>query len=266
LNRTTFLVIASALIYRFQTIFGILAGQKLQIQFKDRSAAGALLGEVLIDRIRWLGGKAGSDMERDPPIVLGIPRGGVITALAVATKLSTKARLSPSLCMIISSRIVAPYNAELTIGAVTEDGQLYANDGLIKALDISQEYIDSEREKRLLEIQSRRRMYFDRCESIEYHIRGRTLILVDDGAASGATIIAALRFLKNLNPRFIIACVPVAPKNTVSRLLDEANEVVTIFTPDRSSFRSVGQYYADFDPISNGEVAKVFMNDRFNMF
>ena len=144
-----------------------------------------ILGEVLKDAI-----KKKEDSKKC--IVLGIPRGGVIIADIIARKLSAEFNV------IIPRKLRAPHNEEVAIGAVMEDGTTYLNELIVRELEISPEYIEKEKSLQLEEIKNRTLLYHNALLSIkEYNLKNKTVILADDGAATGATIIAAFQMVKS---------------------------------------------------------------------
>jgi putative phosphoribosyl transferase len=227
---------------------------KFQLKLKDRVTAGSILGEALKDVIK-------KEQERKDSTVLGIPRGGVIVGDIIAKKLSCEFDI------IIPRKLRAPNNEELAIGAIMEDGTTtYLNDMLVKELEISQEYIEKEKTYQIQEIKRRSSLYHRQGNFLprEGHnvLNGKTIILVDDGAATGATVIAAARWIKkNTNPRsHLIIAVPVVPKPTKDLLIKEADHVEVITSPSTSKFKSVGQYYQSFEPTTDEQVVKIMRN------
>jgi predicted phosphoribosyltransferase len=220
---------------------------KFQFRFKDRVNAAAILGESLKDKIRT--------QERKTAIVLGIPRGGVITADVVANKLSCKYDI------IIPRKLTDLDNKEHAIGAIMEDGTTHVDEELIKLLQISSEYLEKEKSEQIAEIKRRKAMYVGEGSAREDNLENKVVILVDDGAATGATIIVAARSIrKRFRPKSLIIALPVAPKETVKLLKQEANVVDVITTP--GNFRSVGQYYQEFNPVSDEKVIEIMRNQR----
>ena len=163
--------------------------------------------------------------------------------------------------MILSyqKKLCAPHSEELAIGAVMEDGTTYLNDILVKELEVSQEYIEKEKVDQILEIKYRGKDYTAR--EVYNIINGKTVILVDDGAATGATVIAAARWIKKTNnPRGrLIIAVPVAPKETLNLLKKEADSIEVITSPSTSNFKSVEQYYQSFEPVTDQQVIQIMM-------
>jgi putative phosphoribosyl transferase len=226
---------------------------KFQLRLKDRANAGNIIGEALKDTIK------NEKERRENSIVLGIPRGGVVVADIVAKKLSCEFDI------IIPRKIRAPHNEELAIGAVMEDGYTYLNDQVVRVLDVSKEYIVQEKADQIQEIKRRTETYREDIKNsipLDSHIKTKeNIILVDDGAATGATITAAARWIKrNYNPKRLIICVPVVPKQTRDLLKKESDYVETITVPSDSAFQSVGQYYQNFLPVEDDQVIRIMKN------
>ena len=201
--------------------------------FRDRHEAGKLLAKALME---FKG--------RKDALVLGIPRGGVVVAYEVAKALGLP------LDVFIARKIGAPGNPELAVGAVASDGTIVLDDYAIRMLGVSEEYIRQEAERQKREIERRLKAYRGGREG--YPISGKTVILVDDGVATGATTTAALRAIRANDPAEVILAVPVAPPETVRKLEREADRVVCLYTP--SPFWAVGAFYANFEQTSDYEV------------
>ncbi|HEY9387159.1 MAG TPA: phosphoribosyltransferase family protein [Nitrososphaeraceae archaeon] len=219
---------------------------KFQFRLKDRSTAGSILATALIGNLK-------SREERQQSIVLGIPRGGVIVADIIAKKLSCEFDI------IIPHKLRAPHNEEVAIGAIMEDGTTYLNEVIVKELEIPKEYIEKEKSQQLEEIKRRASLYRNNTLKEYYRIENRTVILADDGAATGATIIAAARWLRaTKNPAHFIIAIPVAPKDTVNLLKRENIDHLEVITsPPASNFKSVGQYYQSFEPVTDEQVRQI---------
>lgn len=146
-----------------------------------------------------------------------------------------------------------------------EDGTTYLNDELIRELEISQEYIEKEKIEQIEEIKRRYSLY-QNVRRREYQFKDKTVILADDGAATGATIIAAARWIKkNIpnNPKsHLIIAVPVAPKPTKELLRRESDHVEVILSPSTFNFKSVGQYYQSFEPVTDEQVINIMERYR----
>ena len=205
------------------------------MKFRDRADAGDALAE-----------KLAQNGYNSNAVVLGVPRGGVVLADIVAK------RLGAEFDIVIPRKMGAPDNEELAIGAVMEDGTSYINKYLVNALRIPREYIENEKARQAAEIQRRMAAY---RKPVNYNFAGKKAILVDDGIATGATIIASARWLKKHNPAAVVIAVPVAPPQSVEFLEQEADSVVVLHTP--RDFASVGQFYEEFHPVSDEQVTQV---------
>lgn len=185
--------------------------------------------------------------------ILAIPRGGVVTGDVVASSLGVK------LDIVVSRKIGAPYNSELAIGAVMQDGSFFPNEDVISMLNVSQEYIDEQISIQKQEIE-RRLMRFR--GSKQYHLHNKTIILVDDGIATGATMFAAIRWLKNQELKRLIVAIPVAPTDTFEKLKEEekVDDVVLLQSP--IVFSAVGSFYEDFSQVSDEKVIEIMNKYR----
>jgi predicted phosphoribosyltransferase len=190
-------------------------------------------------------------------MTLGIPRGGVIVGNMVAKKLSSEFDI------IISRKLRAPHTEEVAIGAVMEDGYFYLNREIVRELSISQDYIEKEKSIQINEIKRRTAIYRNRTDTIATRIRDKNnIVLVDDGVATGATVIVTARWIKTINPNCLIIAVPIAPKDTINLLRKEANHIEVITSPSSSNFKSVGQYYRDFEPVTDEQVINIMKSSK----
>jgi putative phosphoribosyl transferase len=205
------------------------------MKFRDRIEAGNLLAERLAEN-RYA-----------PMIVLGIPRGGVILGDIVAKKLDA------DFDIVIPRKLGAPENEELAMGAVMEDGTAYINTHIVNALRIPENYIESERLRQVAEIRRRSTAY--RKHGLSYNIRGKNTIIIDDGIATGATVIASARWARKHNPSTLTIAVPVAPSQSVGVLEQESDSVIVLHMPH--DFGSVGQFYEEFRPVSDDQVTQI---------
>ena len=219
------------------------------MKIKNRESAGNILAGSLRDSLR--------KESRSDIMIVGLPRGGLIVGEMIAKKLSC------SLYMILVKRLRAPYNKEMAIGAVTEDGTTYLNKALIEELKISDEYIDNELSNQLDEIKRQSILYHEGkkyfVDEKNISVNGKTIIIVDDGAATGSTIMATTKSLRNKHrPKRIIVAVPVSPKSTVDLLRREGIEYIEfIMSPVDSNFISIEQFYQNFDQVSDDQVLDI---------
>jgi predicted phosphoribosyltransferase len=190
-------------------------------------------------------------------IIFGLPRGGFIMAEIIATKLSC------SLDIVFSKRLRAPYNEEMAIGAVAEDGTTYLNKSLIEELKISEEYIHDEITYQMQEINRQADIYFQGKKTLldekVNKVTDKTIVIVDDGAATGSTIIATVGSLrKRYSPKCIIVAITVSPKSTVNLLTREGIDHIEVITSPRdNNFRSVEQFYQNFDQVSDNQILEI---------
>jgi putative phosphoribosyl transferase len=198
----------------------------------------------LVDRLQVLPEIKGA--EGSTLMVIGIPRGGVVMADIIARKLSS------SYDIVVARKIGAPENKELALGAVMQDGTIFLNNELISALHVSSEYLESEKQRQLDEIRRRIQAY---RKPVPYAIKNKTVIIVDDGIATGATIISTCRWLRKEGAQYLVVAVPVSPPEVVDTLKNEADRVESLASP--SYFSSVGQFYKDFNPVTDDQVIKV---------
>lgn len=202
--------------------------------FKDRTEAGQRLADALL----------GYRDQR--PVVLALPRGGVPVALEVAKALDAP------LDLVLVRKIGLPRQEELAMGAVVDgDAPITVrNESVIRAAGISDTQFDAVRDRELAEIERRRRRYLGARPRVE--IKDRTVIVIDDGIATGATMRAALRALRQRGPKQIILAVPVGPADVMAALRQDADIVLCLEIYD--FFGAIGSCYDDFRQISDAEV------------
>ncbi|MCP8309762.1 MAG: phosphoribosyltransferase [archaeon] len=203
--------------------------------FRDRKEAGKFLAEAL------------SEYKDKNPIVLAIPRGGVIVAYEVAKALNAH------LDLIIPRKVGAPNQPELAIGAVTEDGTTILNQDILQYLRVPDEYIKEEVKNQVEEIKRRMKKYLE--DKLRLSIEGKVTILVDDGVATGATIKAAIASIRKRKPALTVLAIPVGPPDTIEELRREADEVICLMTPE--PFFAIGQFYKSFEQTSDEEVIEI---------
>ncbi len=198
--------------------------------FRDREEAGRRLANVLLPH------------RGENAYVLAIPRGGVVVGAAVARMLNAP------LDVIVPRKLRSPYNPELAIGAVAHNGTIYLDAGLGEGVD--EGYLRQEVEHQRQEIARRLRAF--RGGDVYPSLEERLAIVIDDGIATGSTMFAALRAVRKMPCRQLIAAIPVAPAEGLRRLEQEADEVVCLHAPP--VFYAVGQFYEDFTQTSDEEV------------
>ncbi|HZJ10081.1 MAG TPA: phosphoribosyltransferase family protein [Trueperaceae bacterium] len=211
--------------------------------FRDRRDAGRQLAAEL--QQRTAAAERGSDRS-EPPLVLALPRGGVPVAAEVA------AALRAPLDVVVVRKLGAPGHEELALGAIAAiDGlTTVLNDDLIALLGIDDEAIERVKATEIVELRRRERAY--RGERPPLEVAGREVIVVDDGVATGATMLAAAKALRQAGAAAVTLAVPVAPLETVPLLAQHADEVVCLHA--LRDLNSVGQWYADFSQTTDEEV------------
>ena len=205
--------------------------------FSNRTEAGRKLAKAL------------AFYKEQHPVILALPRGGAPVAAEIATALEAP------LDLVLVRKIGVPFQPELAMGAVI-DGQeplVVRNEQVIRMAEINQSEFDAIRDRELEEIERRRKLYLGNRPHPE--LKGQTVIIVDDGIATGATIRVALRAIRMRKPRKLILAVPVAPTQSLDELRTEADEIVCL--EDYEDFGAIGLYYSDFRQISDAEVIKL---------
>jgi predicted phosphoribosyltransferase len=205
----------------------------MKTQFFNRTEAGQFLAEALSNYAN-----------RDDMIVLALPRGGVPVAAEVAK------RLNALLDVFVVRKLGLPGHPELAMGAIASGGVRVFNGEVVNALRIPDEVIDAVSAEELIELQRREKAY--RADRPPLDIEGKTVIVVDDGIATGSTMLAAVSGLRQLNAARIVVGAPVIAASTNSALQSAADEVVAVLVPEH--FYAVGQWYQDFDQTSDEEV------------
>ncbi|MGQ9683624.1 MAG: phosphoribosyltransferase [Anaerolineae bacterium] len=204
--------------------------------FVDRVDAGRRLAQALSDL------KGRSDL-----LILAVPRGGVEVGAEVARALQAP------LDVFIARKIGAPGNPELAIGAVAADGATVLDEGLVASLGVPASYVQQATERERTEIQRRLRAY--RGDRPAPQVANRTVVLVDDGVATGATTLAAIRALRQQRPHELILAVPVGPPDTIAMLRREVDRAVVLETPE--PFWAVGAFYQRFDQTPDERVVEL---------
>jgi predicted phosphoribosyltransferase len=206
---------------------------RLQARFADRREAGRELA-------RALGQYAG----RDDVVVLALPRGGVPVAFEVARELHAP------LDVFVVRKLGLPEQPELAMGALASGGLRVLNDEVVQGAAVTSETIEQVTAREQRELERRERLY--RGERPPLQLEGQTLILIDDGLATGSTMLAAVRALRAREPAQIVVAVPIAPPETREELMGEADEVVCAHTPE--PFLAIGVWYDQFPQMSDEEI------------
>ena len=204
--------------------------------FRDRTEAGRLLAATLQEYAN-----------RDDVVVLALPRGGVPVAFEVAKALNAP------LDVFVVRKLGLPGQEELAMGAIASGGARVLNRDLIRALSVPNEMIDLVTQQEQRELERREREYRDGRPPID--VLGKTVILVDDGLATGSSMRAAVLALKQKEPAQVVVAVPVAPRDSCTELQSVADKVVCAVTPE--PFWGVGQWYEDFSQTSDEEVREL---------
>jgi putative phosphoribosyl transferase len=212
----------------------------ISVYFLDRQDAGRRLAEAL------------RGYQAQHPIILALPRGGVVVGFEIARALDAR------LDVFVVRKIGAPQQPELGIGAVAEDGTLVADSHLIAVLGVSDNLLEKMAAQRLLEVEERVRKY--RGDRPMISVAGETVILVDDGLATGNTAHAAIRALQEKRPGKLILAVPVGAPPTVSMLGEEVDELVCLEIPPELT--AIGYWYFDFRQVSDEEVLELLERAR----
>jgi putative phosphoribosyl transferase len=203
--------------------------------FTDREEA----GWILVERLR---GQPLHD-----PVVLAIPRGGVETGAAIARGLGCE------LDVVLARKLRAPHQPELALGAVSEDGDVSLNDFATALTDSGSAFIEAERQRQLAEIARRRTMF--RAVRPQADVKGRTVILTDDGIATGATIIAAIHTVRAAGAMEIIVAVPVGATARIDAIRPLCDRVICLQEPE--DFWAIGQFYRTFEQVEDERVVEL---------
>jgi putative phosphoribosyl transferase len=210
-----------------------IAGASSNRTFQDRREAGRVLAGLLM-----------ACHGRPDVVVLGLARGGVPVAWEIAAALHTP------LDVFLVRKLGAPGWQELAMGAIASGGGLVVNDRVVRSLGVTPELLDEAIDRETRELHRREDAY--RGGGVAVDLRGKEVILVDDGIATGSSMLAALHAVRAAAPARVVVAVPVAPRSMYRRLRDEADGVVFAVTPDQ--FEAVGQVFADFHQVTDDEV------------
>jgi putative phosphoribosyl transferase len=216
-----------------------LEGEIFMVVFRDRlQAARELTNKLSVYRGEY-------------PVVLGVPRGAVPMAEVIANG------LGGDLDLILVHKFTLPRHPEFALGSVTEDGQIFLNPGADKYASSKADLVEAA-EQAIEELKAKRLLYTSHRRAVD--LAARTVILVDDGIATGATMLAAIRFVKERGARKIIVATAVASEGAVSRLQSEVDEVVALFVPEK--FYSVSQFFEDFKEVDDANVMQALAGEN----
>ncbi|HET9464238.1 MAG TPA: phosphoribosyltransferase family protein [Gemmatimonadales bacterium] len=204
----------------------------VQARFRDRRDAGQQLAERL------------EPYRQARPVVFAIPRGGVPVGAEVARGLNAE------LDVVVARKLGAPFQAELALGAVTSDGERFLNDEIISQLGVDDAYLDQVTREQGDEARRRERRF--RGGRPPAAVEGRTVLLVDDGLATGATMRAAARSLRKRAPGRLVVAVPVGSREACMALREDADEVICLAQPE--PFYAIGLHYQSFEQVDDAEV------------
>ena len=226
------------------------------IIFQDRIDAGKRLAK----KLSWLKQdqlKEERDRRQQSIVVLAIPRGGVIIGDVIASELDAK------LDVVVSRKIGAPNNPELAIGAVMPDGSYFLNQRLVNMLNVPQDYIKIQAHEQIKEI-DRRLMSYRGSKKYDNEFDDKIVVLVDDGVATGATILASGHWINNKQHcKKLVIAVPVAPRDILEDLNHISDKVIVLYTPE--PFGAVGRFYQDFAQVSDDEVKEIMKKYGYNI-
>jgi predicted phosphoribosyltransferase len=204
-------------------------------RFRDREDAARHLATLL----------KGRDL-RDP-VVLAIPRGGVVTGAILARELGA------DLDVVLSRKLRAPMQPELAVGAVGEDGHVVFNPAIRDYMNVPDEYLEDEKRHQLAEIARRKKLVRGVRPAVP--LAGRSVIVADDGIATGSTMIAALQTARAQHPHELIAAAPVGSPDRIAEIRRWCDEVVCLLTP--GDFWAIGQFYDYFYPVEDDEMLQI---------
>ena len=203
--------------------------------FRDREDAAYQLAHALKNR------------QLHDPLVLAIPRGGLVLGAVMARELDAE------LDVILSRKIRAPGQPELAVGAISEEGRIYLSHYAKVFEDLTQDYLDEEQQYQLAEIARRKQVY--RAIRPRALMEGRSVIVTDDGIATGSTMIAALQVVRLHHPQELIVAVPVASPDRLAEVQHWCDDVVCLLVPQ--DFYSVGEFYRDFSQIEDEQAVEL---------
>ena len=208
--------------------------------FQDRQEAGRLLAERL------------SRYRDEKPVVLVLPRGGVVVGYEIAHALGT------SLDVVVVRKLGTPGQPELALGAIAPGGVYVLNEDVVGWLELSEDEVEQMASQEAREMERRMRLF--RGDRPEPPLKGRTVIVVDDGIATGMTVRAAIEYLQQQEPEHLVLAVPVCAAETAEALRSEVDDLVCLKTPPE--LLAIGHWYEDFEQVSDEEVVELLERSR----
>lgn len=207
--------------------------------FEDRTDAGIQLSQALIQ------------FKEEDVVVLAIPRGGLPLGSIVAKKLQAP------LDVVLTKKIGHPYHREYAIGAVSLENMILSN-----AVGVTKNYIEEETQRIRQKLRKRQNQYYK--NRMPERLKNKTVIIVDDGIATGNTILVTVELVKKQQPKKIVVAIPVAPKSAIKKLRSSGNvdEVICLLTP--FNFKAVGQFYIEFHEVSDEEAIQLLEESYVN--
>jgi putative phosphoribosyl transferase len=210
--------------------------------FENRLEAGRLLGRELSNKFRLT----------ENTVVLGVPRGGLVVARGVS------GILEAPLDIVLAGKLSAPDEPEFAIGAITADGSFFLDQNIVEWMNINPSYLEEEKKRKLQVLESRKKTYRSIVEKVV--LSGKTVVVTDDGLATGASIKAALLCIKRENPKSLVAAIPVGSLSGIERIGEVADEVLCLNAPP--SFHAVGEFYRNFEQICDDDVFEILREEK----
>jgi len=208
--------------------------------FENRAEAAELLADQL------------GHLKSEHPIILGIPRGGVVIAERIAQALDAE------LDVVLAHKLEAPANQELAIGAVCEDGTAFIDESIASAVEANEEYVEREKHQQILIMQHRVARIREVLPKTD--LADRLVIITDDGVATGATMKAAIWAVKKESPGRVIAALPLGPSDTIVELAEAADDLVCLETPPY--FAAIGQFYRRFEQVDDSQMLTILQHEH----
>ena len=212
------------------------------IKFKSRETAGKSLSYLLKRSFK-------KNQNNNKFNVVCIPRGGVVVGDVIARSFGF------NLEIILPERLLSPENKELTIGSIMKDGTYHLDNFVVNSLKISKDYLENEKNLKIKEIELKETLYGKQIEGNK--LQAKNIILVDDGVATGATLLVASKWIKTFQPNHLTIVTPVCPKELLKFLKNEVNDVVSLINPLSRNFTTISKFYQDFSPVDDEQVINI---------